>query len=346
MEGYHTVVNDWTIHNGDALDAYAAWPSPNTIISDGAYGVGGFHGDPRTPETLGEWYRDHIKGWSAKANLGTNLWFWNTEVGWANVHPVLVENGWQYEFCNTWNKGIGQIAGNVNSRTIRRMPVVTEVCVYYTRTPQLPESPGSDHIIHMKQWLRDEWRRTGLHQKRANEACGVKDAATRKYFDQGWLWYWPPVEVMTKLVEYANEHGNPEGAPYYSFDGIKPVTPEEWAATRSPWTHEHGLTNVWDHPSLRGSERYRGNMARSAPRTYKPTSMSASHLNQKPLALMERIIKASTNPGDVIWEPFGGLCTGSLAAINLGRQAYAAEMDEGFHQLATERLETQQRSLF
>ncbi|MBM4607290.1 hypothetical protein GS575_33220 [Rhodococcus hoagii] len=29
--------------------------------------------------------------------------------------------------------------------------------------------------------------------------------------------------------------------------------------------------------------------------------MSASHLNQKPLTLMERIIKASTNPGDVVW---------------------------------------------
>lgn len=339
-------MSDWTIHFGDALDAYGQWPTPNVIVSDGAYGVGGFPGDPRTPERLAEWYEPHVKAWSEVAMLATSLWFWNTEVGWANVHPLLVANGWSYQFCNTWNKGIGQVAGNVNGNTIRRFPVVTEVCVYYTRTPQLPKEPGSAHIIPMKEWLIAEWKRTGMAVRRANDACGVKDAAVRKYFDQGWLWYLPPVDMMMKLVEYANEHGDPAGLPYYSFDGEKPVTAEEWAATRSPWNHEHGVTNVWDRPSLRGAERFRGSMVRSAPRTYKPTTMSASHLNQKPLDLMTRIIRASSNPGDVVWEPFGGLCTGSLAAIENGRLAYASEPDEGFFNLASERLESRALPLF
>lgn len=339
-------MSDWTLHFGDALDAYSEWPTPNVIISDGAYGVGGFPGDPRTPERLAEWYEPHVKAWSERATLASSLWFWNTEVGWANVHPLLVANGWSYQFCNTWNKGIGQVAGNVNGNTIRRFPVVTEVCVYYTRTPQLPKEPGSAHIIHMKEWLLAEWKRTGMAVRRANDACGVKDAAVRKYFDQGWLWYWPPVEMMMKLVEYANEHGNPSGAPYYSLDGVKPVTAEEWAATRSPWNHEHGVTNVWDRPSLRGAERSRGSMVRSAPRTYKPTTMSASHLNQKPLDLMTRAVKASSNPGDVLWEPFGGLCTASLAAIENGLRSFAAEPDEGFFNLASERLEYRALPLF
>lgn len=337
---------DFTLHHGDALDAYAKWDTPNAIISDGAYGVGGFRGDPRTPERLDKWYQPHIEAWSERATLATTLWFWNTEVGWANVHPVLVTNGWNYEFCNIWDKGIGQVAGNVNSRTIRRFPVVTEVCVFYTRTPRVAVTPGSKQTVHMKQWLRDEWKRAGLPYREANAACGVKDAATRKYFDQGWLWYWPPVEVMMKLVEYANEHGLQEGAPYYSFDGQKPVTAEEWAATRSVWNHEHGVTNVWHRPSLRGAERYRGSMKRSAPRTYNPTAMSASHLNQKPLDLMERAVLASTSPGDVVWEPFGGLCTGSLAAVNHGRIAFAAEPDDGFYEMATTRLQNRQQLLY
>lgn len=339
-------MSDWTLHFGDALDVYSEWTTPNVIISDGAYGVGGFPGDPRTPDRLAEWYEPHVKAWSERATLASSLWFWNTEVGWANVHPLLVANGWSYQFCNTWNKGIGQVAGNVNGNTIRRFPVVTEVCVYYTRTPQLPKEPGSAHIIHMKEWLLAEWKRTGMAMRRANDACGVKDAAVRKYFDQGWLWYWPPVEMMMKLVEYANEQGNPAGAPYYSLDGVKPVTAEEWAATRSPWNHEHGVTNVWDRPSLRGAERFRGSMVRSAPRTYKPTTMSASHLNQKPLDLMTRAVKASSNPGDVLWEPFGGLCTASLAAIENGLRSFAAEPDEGFFNLASERLESRALPLF
>jgi hypothetical protein len=332
-------VGAFHLYRGNGLDAYGDWPTPATIISDGAYGVGGFPGDPRTPEGLGEWYRPHIEAWSRGASLATTLWLWNTEVGWANIHPVLVEHGWKYEFTNTWNKGVAHVAGNVNSRTIRRFPVVTEVCVFYTREPRFPEIPGSGQLLHAKQWLLKEWKRTGLPTKAANTACGVKDAATRKYFDQGWLWYWPPAEVMEKLVEYANEHGDPAGRPYYSLDGARPVTAKEWASFRSIWNYEHGVTNVWELPPLHGKERFKGSMKRAAPRVYKPTSMSSSHLNQKPLKFMKRSIAACTSPGDVVWEPFGGLCTASVAAIELGRDAYAAEIDEGFADIASERLE-------
>ena len=65
---------------------------------------------------------------------------------------------------------------------------------------------------------------------------------------------------------------------------------------------------------------------------------SAAHLNQKPLEFMERLIEAVTEPGDVIWEPFGGLCSASLAAVTLGRRAFAAETDAGFAAMAAERL--------
>jgi len=336
--GVLTDVNDAHIFTGDALDGYAEFPTPACIVSDGAYGVGGFPGDPRTPEGLGEWYEPHIEQWSRRATLATTLWFWNTEVGWANVHPVLVQHGWKYEFIGIWNKGIGHIAGNVNGKTIRRMPVVTEVCAFYTREPRLPLTPGGDDIVHMKEWLLKEWKRTGLPARAANAACGVKDAATRKYFDQGWLWYFPPVEVMEKLVAYANQHGDPAGLPYYSLDGRRPLTADEWCSLRSVWNHEHGVTNVWERPALRSKERYKGSMVRSAPRTHNPSASSASHLNQKPLDLMRRIVKSCTSEGDVVWEPFGGLATASVAARELGRVPYAAESNEHFATLAAERL--------
>lgn len=324
---------------GDVRDFYASWPTPNTIVSDGAYGVGGFPGDPRTPEGLADWYKPHVEAWSAHASMATTLWFWNTEIGWANVHPLLVANGWQYEFSNTWNKGIGHVAGNVNGKTIRRFPTVTEVCVLYTRVPNFPVVPGSTDLVHAKTWLRDEWKRTGLAQRLANEACGVKDAATRKYFDQGWLWYWPPVEVMEKLVSYANKHGAAAGRPYYSLDGVNPLTADDWAGMRSVWNHEHGVTNVWDRPALRGEERLRGSLKRSAPRVHSPTAQSATHLNQKPLDLMRRILNASTSPGDIVWEPFGGMCSATVAAFELGRIGFAAEIDPHFAEVACERVD-------
>lgn len=251
------------------------------------------------------------------------------------MHPLLVENGWEYVQSVVWDKGVAHIAGNVNGDTIRRFPVVTEVCVFYRRRLELPTPAGS---LRAQEWLRHEWQRAGLPLHRANEACGVANAATRKYLTQDWLWYFPPPHMMERLVSYANAQGNPDGAPYYSLDGIEPITAEQWAELRDSWNHTHGLTNVWSSPPLNGHERYKGNGVRSAPRVYRPGRNAAVHLNQKPLEFMRRIVRATTDPGDVVWEPFGGLCSAVVAAVTMGRDGYAAEVLDHFAELAIKRI--------
>lgn len=76
--------------------------------------------------------------------------------------------------------------------------------------------------------------------------CGVVDAAVRKYFDQGHLWYYPPSEMFGRMQEYANTHGDPAGRPYFSLDGHKPATAEQWATMRWKFCCPHGFTNVWN----------------------------------------------------------------------------------------------------
>lgn len=326
----------YSVHRGDALLAYASWPTPACIVSDGAYGVRGFHGDTADAAGLIEWYLPHIEAWSQASTPATTLWFWGTEVGWATVHPELAKHGWDYVQTIVWDKGISHIAGNVNGRTIRRFPVVTEVCVLYQRRFEVLIG---DRTLGAQEWLRHEWLRSGLPMYQANEAVGVKNAATRKYLTADWLWYWPPGPAVAAMAEYCNQNGLESGRPYFSLDGVGSVTAAEWDGMRYPWTHVHGLTNVWSRPPLHDGERMRGSMRRSAPRVYKPTRASTTHLNQKPLELMERLIHATTRPGDVIWEPFGGLGTGSVASIALGRQAYMAEVDPYFAGLAEERLQ-------
>lgn len=102
---------------------------------------------------------------------------------------MLAEFGWEYLQAVHWDKGLGHIAGNVNGKTIRRFPVVNEMVVFYTRRLEFPTPDG---VVPARRWLLDEWLRSGLPRRRANDACGVRDAATRKYFDQGRLWYPPP----------------------------------------------------------------------------------------------------------------------------------------------------------
>lgn len=320
-----------TIHQGDALDLYAEWPSPVVIVSDGGYGVGGFPGDPPQPDGLPDWYRLHVEAWSKYATPRTTLWFWNTEVGWANIHPLLVANGWEYVSCCVWDKGIGHIAGNVNSKTIRRFPVVTEVCAHYIMRARFAVS---GRLVSMKEWLRYEWLRSGLPLSTTNAACGVRNAATRKYFTQCHLWYFPPPDAFEQLVAYANEHGNPLGRPYFSLDGQKSIAGAEWARMRSKFQlHESmGVTNVWHEPANRGAERVK-------------TKDGVLHLNQKPIKLIERIVTASSDPGDVVWEPFGGLCTAALVAARTGRRGFAAEILPDYYKVAIERLQAERSRL-
>jgi hypothetical protein len=318
-----------SITHGDALKAYQFWLPPACIVADGPYGLGKFPGEPKTPDGLAEWYAPHAAAWARFAQPFTTLWFWNSEIGWAKAHPSLELHGWQYEETVVWDKGIGHVAGNCNSKTIRGIPVVTEVAVRYTRKVML-ETEGRC-ALPIKKWLRAEWLRSGRPMYEANKACGVVNAATRKYLTECHLWYFPPGEAVVGMANWCNKHGAKTARPYFSLDGETTPTAEEWDRLRAKWTHTHGLTNVWREPPVHNGERVR----------VSESSSRYLHANQKPLALMERQILASTDRGEVIWEPFGGLCSATIAALRAGRRAFAAEVHDEFFSAAIERVRTE-----
>ncbi len=105
------------------------------------------------------------------------------------------------------------------------------------------------------------------------------------------------------------------------------MTDDEWRATRAKFRCPHGVTNVWERAALHGDERIAAPDGR------------AVHLNQKPLGLMTRIIEASSDPGDVVWEPFGGLFSAAVAAMRLGRRALGCEVDSTYWRYGVERLD-------
>lgn len=220
--------------------------------------------------------------------------------------------------------------------TERQLPVVTEVSALYRRKIFL--NSGDGETLGVKEWLRHEWCRSGLPLYKANEATGLKNAATRKYLTKDWHWYWPSGESVEKMANYCNKYGKSTNIPYFSLDGKNKVNAKSWDKLRAVWHHKNGITNVWSRPPLANAERLKGTMRRSAPRVYKPTKYSAAHLNQKPLDLMIEQVRSTTNPGDIVWEPFGGLASASVASVLLGRYPYVAEIDDNFVQLAEERL--------
>lgn len=62
-----------------------------------------------------------------------------------------------------------------------------------------------------------------------------------------------------------------------------------------------------------------------------------NHPTQKPEALLERIIKASSNPGDVVLDPFSGSFTTSAVAVRLGRVAIGIDLNEEYYEIGLRR---------
>ena len=73
-----------------------------------------------------------------------------------------------------------------------------------------------------------------------------------------------------------------------------------------------------------------------------PTSKEKiGYPTQKPLKLLERIIKASSNEGDIVLDPFAGCATTCVAAEKLGRQWVGIDIWDKAHGVVIDRLKNE-----
>ena len=61
------------------------------------------------------------------------------------------------------------------------------------------------------------------------------------------------------------------------------------------------------------------------------------HPTQKPLALLSRIVLASTRKGDVVLDPFTGSSTTGLAAVSQGRKYIGVDLEKNYLELSKKR---------
>ena len=62
-----------------------------------------------------------------------------------------------------------------------------------------------------------------------------------------------------------------------------------------------------------------------------------NHPTQKPESLLERIIKVSSNQGDVVLDPFSGSFTTSAVAVKLGRVSVGIDLNEEYFEMGLRR---------
>ena len=86
--------------------------------------------------------------------------------------------------------------------------------------------------------------------------------------------------------------------------------------------NEKKIDNVWLYPFIRGNSKE-----------------STGYPTQKPIAMYKRMIAASSNPGDIVLDPFAGCATTCVAAEQLGRRWIGIDIREEAGGAIRERLE-------
>jgi modification methylase len=86
------------------------------------------------------------------------------------------------------------------------------------------------------------------------------------------------------------------------------------------------MRSDWNLPLATGKERVKSNGAKA-------------HSTQKPEALLYRVLLSSTNPGDVVLDPFFGSGTTGAVAKKLGRNFIGLERDKKYVRVAQKRID-------
>ena len=91
-------------------------------------------------------------------------------------------------------------------------------------------------------------------------------------------------------------------------------------------------------PQVYSSEKVPGNVWDFARVRYRMDEYE-NHPTQKPIALLDRIIKASSNEGDTILDPFSGTFTTGFVAKQLSRKSISIEIQEEYLKIGLRRLQ-------
>lgn len=116
----------------------------------------------------------------------------------------------------------------------------------------------------------------------------------------------------------------------YSFDKLEPIhyaiKLQELQAKNTKFEKGKIPTDVWKKNNHTTSKEYAG-----------------WHPTQKPVALLERIIKANSNEGDVVLDVFNGSASTTIACNKTNRTFWGCEFDKEYYDKSLKRIEDMQK---
>jgi len=95
-----------------------------------------------------DWYRPHLEQVSRILAPSANLYVWGTDDSASALRELVGSMGWTRKRRVTWDKGIGCMAGKVDTNALRGFYDVTEVCDHYQRDEWTLQGGAGATIAH------------------------------------------------------------------------------------------------------------------------------------------------------------------------------------------------------
>ena len=245
----------------------------------------------------------------------------------------------------TWKRSS---AHSDTKQGMRRAGRIRDVLLVYTKTEGYVWNP--QYLPYAEDYLVAEYRHVSPDGRRYKESDVT---AAKPGGDTEYEWHVKrPVNKKTRWsADLADEYEHPhEGWEYRS---VTPYRGRYWAYSKS------NLVTFWQEGKLIHRETGMPRMMHFAEdmpgiplqdlwEDIPPAlgNEAIGYPTQKPLALLERIIKASSNEGGMVLDPFCGCATACVAAEKLGRQWVGIDLSAKAVELVNMRLQQSMGSLF
>lgn len=148
-------------------------------------------------------------------------------------------------------------------------------------------------------------------------------------------------EIISVFSKGKTANRHPNNMPYFP-QGLKPYGKEVRNGVKQ------GTDNTYWRPSMK-SANGGGHIQQF---TNYPTTVlhfdkvpKAVHPTQKPVALLEYLVKTYTNPGETVLDNCMGSGSTGVACVNTGRKFIGMELDPGYYEIASERIAGAERAV-
>ncbi len=301
--------------------------SVDLVVTDPPYNISKAEWDKwKRKEDYISWMGEVLKECERLLKDNGSLYFFHNDFlqivelqNWINQNTKFVFKQmivWNKRFEGAHNKGF--LDGFIEVGGLRNYQQMAEYILYYTfqdETGLTTVMLDTNNFPSLRQYFKELQEYIGLNIKRINLRLGHRKAEHCFYWKTT-QWDLPTPETYQQLIDTFNIR---EWQGFREYEDLRREYEDlrrEYEDLRYTFNNQKTHHSVWNYE----------------------VAKKLGHITPKPVAMIENIIKHSSNKGDIILDLFLGSGTTAIAAHNTGRFFIGIEKEPKYVEIARQRV--------